>query len=284
MSKTGKNSGKFLIPTPETIKYVKIIKDYYVFIVGLDENSSIEKAKIALENIINGLDFDGNQISFTSDYFDDRLEFLTKGYYVATQSTKGRYKYGNSTGIKKYVGRKSQDAVSDNNDQISVEKLLVNEDYDEIDKIKKNLLLAYPSLSRNDLDNSITNYCKLSVLIKKLVDGNVIAFNVALKNLIDTYIKLGNYLGIDEGEKSKVKDQEDRQSVAALSIRFQQSLTDMPDLIRRMRYKEIRILLSKYDRQEISKELFAHYSYAGMSVEEARELIRQMEPLYDPIE
>jgi len=278
----GKNDGKFSIPTPETIKYAKVIKDYYTFVVGLDENSAIERAKVALENIINGFDFDGNITTFTSDFFDDRLEFLTKGYYVAIQSTKGRYKCGPKKSGS-YSKKKKMDATS-NDDSIAIEKLLVDEDYNEIEKIKQNLLLAYPSLSRKDLDNSITNYCKLSVLIKKLVDGNAVTHNIALKNLMDTYIKLGNHLGIDEGDKSRVKDQEDRQSIAALSIRFQQSLTEMPELIKRMRYKEIRILLSKYDRQEISKELFAHYSYAGMPVEEAREFVRQMEPIYDPIE
>ena len=257
------------------LKYIKILKDYLSLIKGIPEVLLHEQAVKAFDNLVAGMDFDGNEYKFKSNYFDERIEELTEGYYVAQQSTKTRFKLSTRT------PRTRSRTKNNDSDTISVEKLLVEEDYDEIEKIKQYLLSAYPALSRKDLNTSVTNYCKLSVLIKKLIDGNAVKDNVALKNMTDTYIKLGTFLGINEGEKSKLKDQEDKQSIASLSVRFQQTLANMPEIVERFRYKEIRILLEKYERQEISRELFSHSSYANMTVEEARDFIEKMEPLYD---
>ena len=102
-----------------------------------------------------------------------------------------------------------------------------------------------------------------------------------LKELTDIVIKLGGYLGIDEGEKKKEKDARNRQSIADMSTYFQDTLEEMPELKDRWKYMELVMLLNKLDRQELTKVLFESGDYAGMKVEDARIFVSERRSKYD---
>ena len=64
-------------------------------------------------------------------------------------------------------------------------------------------------------------------------------------------------------------------------MRFQRSLDNFPKIKDRQKYKELRMLIEKYERNELSSIIFALSDYAGMSVDEARNFVRQREAEYE---
>ena len=253
-------------------RFVKTLIDYYRFYKSKSETESKALASSGYSNLIKGNDLDGNPITNPNlQHFDEVLSVVTNGYYTPSQTTRLRYKKG-----VKPKGRPKKNAVQ----VASGSSMDDAKTQEKVDRIRKNLLTEYPTLDRKDLEDSIDNYCKLIVRINELMSAGSDE-TIAIKNLTDTQIKLGSFLGIDESAKAKQRQLEDRQSIASLSMKFQRTIDEFPVLMDRMRYKELRLLIEKYDRQELSRELFENPAYAGMSVENARRFIAEREAEYE---
>lgn len=254
----------FGISEEDQKKYQKTLFEYFTLFKGVDGKEAQEKANELYEKLISGTQIQGHDLSKV-EFFDERLEIVTEHYYIPTATYRSKYPKGS---------KKSSNKPVQGNDS--------SKQRAQVEHIKANLLAEYPALNRKDLQESVENYCTLQVQLQELLAKNKIADNhLAIKNITHTMVQLGSYLGIDEGAKAKQKDAEDTQSVAALAKQFEQTLKDFPEIHDRMRYKEIRICLEKYDRQEISREIFASRSWADMSVEDAREFVRQREQEYE---
>ena len=94
---------------------------------------------------------------------------------------------------------------------------------------------------------------------------------------------IGGCMCIDEWKKAAKKALEANQSVASLSAQYQETIDVYPEIVDRLRYQEIRILLEKYESNSvgISRELFESTAYAAMSVDKARVFIAEREAKYE---
>ncbi len=262
----------YILATQEQNKYRQVLTEYFKYVKGIPEDKLVETADKAYDNLIHNLDLSGNEVTNPNiNYFDDLLSTVTNGFYKPIDSN--RFKHEKGVKVRRRKVTKEGEPIA------STE--LSSKETDAITRIKENLLTEYPNLNRKDLQESINNYCTLMVQVNKLTNSDVVKNNIAIKNLTDTLIKLGSFLGIDETQKAKQKAMDDQQSVASLSLQFQTTLDQFPQIVKRMKYKELRILLEKYDRQELSKALFESESYAGMSVNEAREFVKTLEVEYE---
>lgn len=261
----------FHIEEKDELRVKVILKKFFQYMKQKTESEADDLSGSTYNYLIRGLDLDGKPINDSNlQHFDELVQNQTQGFY--TPNTTQRFKYKRGSKLKAKTKRKNGGMVSDEKDSQIREA-----------RIKKNLLFEYPFLDRKDLQESIENYCKLIVKINVLMSGNITENNVAIKNLTETMIKLGGFLGIDESKKAALKAIEDKQSIASLSMEFQNTIDKYPALIDRMKYQELRILLEKYDSQSlgISKELFESTAYAAMSVEKAREFILEREAQYE---
>jgi len=251
--------------------FIKKLFEFYRFYENKSEAESKQLASVGIERLISGQDLNGKVLDNSNlQFFDVIVENQTRGYYRPSQANKFRFQKG--AGKKRVVKKGRQ--IDDSS--------FSSDDLDKVETIKQNLLVEYPFLNRIDLREDIDNYCKIKVKINNLLSSNQVLENaMLLKNLTETQIKLGGYLGIDESQKAKQKSIDDRQSVAALSLKFQQTIENLPDIIDMFRYQEVQILLQKLDRKEISRELFELPSYAGMSVENARVFVKDRELKYE---
>lgn len=255
--------------TPEDEqKYRKALFEYFTTYKGLLGEKAKEQADAAYDNLISGKDIEGNLSNV--EYFDDALSVATERFYIPTLSYRVKYKKNSKPKTKK-------PKASTDLDEADIAK-----QREQVERIKANLLAEYPTINRRDLLESVENYCTLQVLCQNLLaKGKISENHLAIKNITQTMVQLGAYLGIDEGAKAKQKSAEDMQSIADLAQKFAQTLKELPELYDRMKYKEIRICLEKYDRHEISKEIFESYMWAGMSVENARQFIKERENKYE---
>ncbi len=267
----------FFISEDDKNFFLNVLTDFYRFVMGRAETEAKDLADTGYHNLIRGLDLEGNSLNNENlIYLDDILSIQTEKYYFPTETNRHRYKKNEKKNSKKKPGKgKKTDSPPGTTQALS------DEDNDKVDKIKEILLYEYPSLKRGDLKEDVGTYCRLKVEINKLLSQNVAASSMAIKNLVATQISLGNSLGIDEGAKAKQKESEDRQSVAALSLEFQKTLDDFPEIRKRLKYKEVRVLLEKVERQEISKILFSLPEYAGLTIDEARIFIKENESEYE---
>lgn len=245
-----------------------------VYVQFVDEVEAEEKAKELLANLLGGLDFDGNNVPVNqARYFDTLLSKQTGGHYKPTKAVKTKHprlaKAKNTT--KKASKVSPLDSVS------------IPVDEEQVQRIMENLLTEYPFLTRDDLREDVQNYCRLKVVINNLTSSADVdkETSVTLKNLMDAQIRLGNYLGIDEGRRAKQKELLDRQSIAALSVEFQETIKEFPELLHRFKYEEMRILLERYDRNELERQLFESSAYANMTISEAREFVARHELKYE---
>jgi len=248
-----------------------VLVDYYKFYDGKTAAEAKSLGAVGLEHIIFGNDLDGNPFTNSNiSYLDDVIASVTSGYYTPPQAKRHRCKRG----VKpKTSGPKRSKKI------ITVE--LTSDDKKDIERIKENLVEAYPAMAeRKDLQDHIENYCTLTVKIKHMLAATQMD-STTLKNLNDVLVKLGSYLGIDESLKAKQKNLKDKASIADLSMDFQQTLEELPEIMTRFRYKELRILLEKYDRQELSRELFELHAFANMTPNEARNWIAEREAKYE---
>jgi len=262
----------FFIADDEEKKFIEVLQKYWQFYRRKTKTEAEGLAKSSYEYLIKGLDLVGNTVEPSKlTTFDTFLSDQTDHFYTPTDANRKRYKKG--ARLKKSTkpaGKKGSTAAN-------------GVDLSKIDRIRDNLLSEYPALDRKDLQESIENYCRLIVKVNDMMVTDAISNNVAIKNLTDTMIKLGGFLGIDEEKKAKQKALEDKQSVASLSAKFQQTLDEYPVIMDRMKYEELRILLEKLDANSlgISKELFESPAYAGMEVQKAREFIKEREAKYE---
>jgi len=265
----------FRIKDNDANGFLRVLEDFYRFYKNKPEVEAKSLAAAGFANLISGNDLDGKKITNPNlVYFDEILSVVTENYYTPSQTARYRYKKASRStfGRPKKTTKTSTQILSPEESKETEKK---------IDRIKHNLLTEYPTLDRIDLEENIDNYCKLIVKINELMSEAAADNTMAIKNLTDTQIKLGSFLGIDEGEKAKQKSIDDQQSVASLSSKFQRTIDEFPEIMDRMRYKELRILLEKYDRQEISRELFENSAYAGVTVDAAREFIKKREAKYE---
>lgn len=267
----------FFISEDDKNFFLNVLTDFYRFTQGKTETEAKDLADTSYHNLIRGLDLAGNSLDNENlIYLDDILSVQTDKYYFPTETDRHRYKKNEKKSRKRGSPKgKKSDSLSEPNQPLS------DSDEEKVEKIKEILLSEYPSLKRGDLKEDVGTYCRLKVEIHKLLSGNVAASSMSIKNLVSTQISLGSSLGIDEGAKAKQKESEDKQSVAALSLEFQKTIDDFPEIRKRLKYKEIRILLEKVERQEISKILFSLPEYAGLSIEEARIFIKENEVEYE---
>lgn len=245
--------------------FLEKLTDYFRFFLEQTSTEAEESAKRALDNIICGLDKDGKEIKNPNlEYLDDVISVETQRYYVPNERDRLRFKKGTV---------KAKPIVAPNQPKNGI-------DLEKLEQIKRNLVSAYPALDRLDLAQSVDNYCRLQLsMATELASQH--ADSKRLNELTLALTRLGSFLGIDETLKAKQREEEDRQSVAALALAFQRTLEQYPEMIERMRYKEVRILLERYDRQELSREIFELPSHGGMSIEKAREFIRSKEKEFE---
>jgi len=272
---------QYFILEQDKSRYIKVIYEYFRFFCTKPEEEAKELAEEGYENAIRHQNFDGEKVVNTNlTFFDDLLNVLTEKFY--SPSTINRNKY--PIGVKKVKGAKRGKGKKANNitptDPVDAQKA-VAEQAVAFERIKKNLLSEYPSLDRKDLQESVDNYCKLQIQIHSVLALNVLDSSTTVKNLIDAQIKLGGHLGIDESAKAKQKELEDRQSIAALALQYQKTVDNFPEIRKRMRYKELRMLVNKYDRNEISAELFELPSYAGCTILVAKEFVKENEAEFE---
>jgi hypothetical protein len=264
----------FFIHDEEEKRFQAILQKYWRFFRKKTQSEARDLAVSSYNNLIRGLDLVGNLLDENKlTCFDALLSEQTSHFYTPADEHRNRFKKG----IRPKKKKKRLNGRNTNANG------LTEQDQDKVKRIRDNLISEYPFLDRKDLEESIENYCKLIVKINNLMSGNIVESNVAIKNLTETMIKLGGFLGIDEEKKAKQKALEDKQSVASLSVQFQQTVDNYPAIIDRMRYEEIRILLEKFDSNSlgISKELFESPAYAGMDLTTAREFIKERETRYE---
>lgn len=251
----------FSISKRDQKEYIEIIKDYLVCIESQDPKKAVENSLLLYNNIIYGMDFFGALFPDASvEHFDERLRYCTKDFYIPPD-----------TRLKKYKIKKPAN-VSGERNGASNEK--------EIQKIRKDLIENYPFLqNRADLQDSIDNYCFLCVMIKdSLKSGD--AQSVQIKNLVDAQIRLGTYLGIHEGKRQELRLAESKDNIASLVLQFENTFDDYPELREKFKYYELRLLLQKYDRGEISPKMFSCEDYAGVPVEEAKDFVSKLKTKY----
>lgn len=243
-------------------KYINILKEYFKYYRHLKEEEALKQAKDGYTNLVNGLDLSGDPLE-DINYFDDRLANVTFDYWSPTNFQKGRYKLETP---KRNVTRKTK-TIS------KVDK--VNEK--EVEKMKRTLLNEYPFLAnRRDLEDTIDNYCGLSLKTKQLLNSpSEEKQSMGIKSLVDAQINLGKYLGIAEADRQKQKIIEDRDNIASLSLQFQVTIEEYPELQKMFKFFELKMLLKKYERKEISRALFQLDSYAGLTIEEAYQFVTQ---------
>jgi len=264
----------FFIDETESEKFRAVLEKYWKFFRRKTATEAKDLAESSYNNLIRGMDLVGNILDPSElAFFDDLLSRQTDHFYTPTDAHRKRFKKG----VRLKKGRAKRGTTANGSDGLS------DDDRVKLDRIRGNLVSEYPFLDRRDLEESIENYCKLIVKINNVMAGDIVANNVAIKNLTDTMIRLGGFLGIDEEKKAKQKALEDKQSVASLSAQFQQTLDNYPALMDRMRYEEIRILLEKFDSNSlgISKELFESPAYAAMQLIDAREFVKERESRYE---
>lgn len=265
----------FIEENKEQTRFKEVLEKYWRYYRQKTIAEATELAVSSYNYLICGMDLVGNELtSETSNiiYFDELLSSLTNKYYMPKASQRFQYQKGDKPQNKPRARVEPVDTPPTS-----------RKDKDKIGKIRKNLLEAYPFLNRKDLEESIENYCRLIVKISTLMQGDTVTNNVAIKNLTETMIKLGGFLGIDEGKKAAKKALEDKQSVASLSVAFQQTIDVYPEIVDRLRYQEIRVLLEKFESNSlgISKELFESPAYAGMPIDKARAFIAERESRYE---
>ena len=265
----------FITEEKEQIRFKETLEKYWRYYRQKTIAEASELSVSSYNYLICGLDLVGNELTAETHniiYFDELLSVLTNKYYAPKASQRFKYQKGDKPQNKPRARVEPTDSPS-----------TPRKDKDKINKIRKNLLEAYPFLDRKDLEESIDNYCRLIVKISTLMQGDTVINNVAIKNLTETMIKLGGFLGIDEGKKAAKKALEDKQSVASLSVTFQQTIDSYPEILDRLKYQELRILLEKYESNSvgISRELFESTAYAGMSIDKARVFISEREAKYE---
>jgi len=256
----------FGISKADVSKYKTIAFEYYSIYKGKDSEEAKRLGDALFKKIISGKTLKDKKLA-KFEHFDEILSELTEHYYIPTTSY--RYKYPAN-------GSKSKGVTTEK------AELTAEEQRELVEAKKADLLSEYPALARRDLGDIVDNYCTLHIQLKHLLSKRRISENaLAVKNITHTLVQLGSFLGIDEGAKAKQKDAEDLQSIASLSVKFQQTLKDYPEIHKRMLYKELRICLEKYERSEISREIFESRSWAGMTVSAAREFVAEHEAEYE---
>ena len=246
--------------------FITTLANYFVFIKK--ESNGVKARQIAegaYNNLIKGLNFDGVPIPGKRlKCFDLLISEETNRFYIPEAANKTRY-----LRIKNLPSHRVQIKQKKMGEKIPFS----TEELKHAEEMKKTLIHEYPNLSRKDLQDEVDNYCRLKIKMTELVESDLTENHYALKNINETVIKLGISLGINEGEKAKEKLDQDRQSIAAMSSEFQRTIDKYPDIQQRLLYKELRILLDKLERQELSRELFILPAFAGMSVEDARQFV-----------
>lgn len=240
-------------------RYVKAIREYLLFVKQVSTGQATNDAEIGFENIVMGMDLVGNKFpKHNMHTLAERLTFLTEGFFQPIPTDERKYKFNvDSSRASRRKSTKSKPDISITDGSINT--------------IKRALISEYPNLNRRDLLPILDNYATLTAKIKAAlaIDGQ----SATVKNLVDAQIKVAALLGINESEKAKQKLLDDKKSIASLSMKFQETIDEMPELLDKFRYEEIKILLEKLDRQELSQELFESRSYSNMTVEEARTFV-----------
>lgn len=265
----------FITEEKEQARFKETLEKYWRY---YRQKTIVEASELSISSynyLICGLDLVGNELTAETHnimHFDELLSTLTNKFYAPKASQRFKYQKGDKPQNKPRARVEPTDSPP-----------TPRKDKEKIVRIRKNLLEAYPFLDRKDLEESIDNYCRLIVKISTLMQGDTVINNVAIKNLTETMIKLGGFLGIDEGKKAAKKALEDKQSVASLSAQFQETIDAYPEIVDRLRYQELRILLEKYESNSvgISRELFESTAYAAMSVDKARVFIAEREARYE---
>lgn len=256
--------------------YIAILAQYFNIFHALDMLKAEEEARKGYEKLIRRQKLNGEDIVDKSlVFFDDILSAETENFYKPSVASGKKYPPN-----KKLSTKKVSEVVKVVSSGLTDEKRL--EYKKKAEALKKELFKEYPALNRADMSETVNIYCITQVKLNEIVfEKDIIDNHIAIKNLSATLTQLATYLGIDESAKAKQKAVEDKQSIASLALRFQDTIDQFPEIMDRMRYKEIRILLDKYERQELSEQLFKLDAFAGMSVSDARQFIAERESKYE---
>ncbi|MCK9369444.1 hypothetical protein M0R04_05860 [Candidatus Dojkabacteria bacterium] len=251
-------------------KYTTVIKDFLVYYKQVEMEEAEKLSKLYFNNLLQGLDFNGNDYPTPKiTNLPARIQEQTGGYFSPTKTEQKRYKLKDK--------RKAANTTSVREERKADEE-------EALKKIKKTLLYEYPFLDkRKDLDTIIDNYCILSLRISQELQYSGEKQSTTIKNLIDAQIRLGTYLGVSEGDRQKTKLTESKDNIASLAVQFEQTLEEFPELMDAFRYNELKMLLNKYERKEISRVLFEGAAFADMSVEDAYLFVGERESKYDRV-
>ncbi len=259
----------FTLPQKEKDIFTLIIRDFYIRMQHLSESDASRKSLSDINLLIKGLTKEG-EIYPDDIPFAERVSKLTKGFYTPTKSDLRK------TFLPVAPKRKKDDTT------VSL-GLTGTKTSDElyISKFKKEIFNQYPFLfNRKDLESSIESYAALDLKIKKeIASSNSSPINI--KNLVDAKLKLGSDLGVSEAVRAKKRESESKDNIATLSMQFEETMSQWPKLGLEIKLYELKMLLQKYERRELSREIFALNIYADMTVEEAYAFIDNHEKKFD---
>lgn len=253
----------FKISVADKKVFVQVLEQFFTIYKKLSIEEAEKRAEEAYNNLVRGLTLSGDLWAGEEKTFAERLNISTEGFYVPSELMKVKYKQ------PKKKSKKSGPVPTQELEQ------------QQAIKMKLNLFKEYPTLNRRDLLETVDNYCLLSVKIKNLLNTQAEENHTMIKNLVEAQLKIGQYLGINESKKQELKESENRASVASLSQQFQSTIEEFPELMTRFKYEEIRVLLHKYERGELTRALFQLPSYAGMTIEEAYEFVKRYKDKYE---
>jgi hypothetical protein len=250
-------------------RYLASLQNYFELIKNMETEEARLKSIKVFDHLIKGRDASGrNRFKpATVKYLAGRIKQTTQGFFTPTDKDKEKYFFA--------YNKEVPDALSEITTGTGP-----STDKKKADKIKANLIKEYPNLGRKDLEPFVDNYVILTVKINDVITKSS-SQSIVIKNLVDSQVRLGSYLGINEEEKNKQKALDERQSVAALSLQFQETIDEMPELMDRFVYQELKILIEKYERTELTRNLFTMLSPGNMVIEEARKFVGEREKQYE---
>lgn len=253
----------FDISESDAVRYKKIIEDYYKIELNMEPKDAVLVADTSFKNLVAGFEMDGREWTQTKlVYFDSRLKYVTNGFWQPRNDTE-RKRY-------RLIETKTRFEQPDEPEDIKLSGQEEKMVYD----MKVQLFKEYPLLERSrHLAAAIDNYCTLTIKLKKLVSEDVVRHHVVIKNLNESLIKLASHIGISEVDKQKQQLLESKDNIASLAIQFERTIKEFPEIMEGFKFNELKILLQKLQRQELTRQLFEHEDYAGMSPEEAQTFI-----------
>ena len=263
----------FEIPESEKSNFINALIEF-AKLKG-EENPELEAEKY-YKNLLLGLTHTGEKVwRRASPFFDKRVSQATKGLYLLPENWKKfRGEVSEETKESPYV------ELDRSNLELNKQKpkfeLITEKEKQQFETEKEALLKEYPTLNRADIRNDVELYVQINVKLKNLVIEHYFrGSEKAIKDLIDAKLKLGDFLGLSEGKRREEDLLAMKDNIASLSKQFEVTLQEFPEFKKKLRKKEIKMLLNKYYRNEIPRWMIEREEFLGMKVEEAENWLKE---------